>query len=240
VATLVSRWTLAETSGTRADAVVASANDLSENGGAISRVTGPNGNVPWAVQLTGANYLSRANASLSAGFPGAIATADVSMSFGCWVNPAALGTQQGIFNRGDGWFMYLGADSTVKVSGYTDGYASFPTISSGALTNGVWYHVVGVWDLSGTTLTMYFNGASAGSAAMATMNQTDSGAALFIGNANLGGSPILTGSVAEPFVFTGALTSGEVSSIYTGGLPAFLSPGGPWPTLKHRLLLGVG
>jgi len=106
---------------------------------------------------------------------------------------------------------------------------------NGALSTGVWYHLVATYDGSNTAggISLYRNGSAStttnsSSGTYAGMPSTSE--TLKIGRFNLNGS-VMNGLIDEVAIFDYELTSSQVSDIYNSGSPAdisSLSPLGWW------------
>jgi RHS repeat-associated protein len=91
-------------------------------------------------------------------------------------------------------------------------------MSSTAPALGVWTHLVGVYDSTTGAMTLYVNGAQAGTAADTTPFATSG--PLVIGRGKWGGATNLdpfNGSIANVQVYNRALSSSEASTLYTAG-----------------------
>jgi hypothetical protein len=94
--------------------------------------------------------------------------------------------------------------------------------SDTVLTDGLWYHVVGVYD--NKTMTVYVNGTQDGSAIFPAAGQGDSLAGLYIGKTGYwSGYPddrYFNGVIDEVRIYNRALTDQEISDRYASIIPA--------------------
>jgi RHS repeat-associated protein len=89
--------------------------------------------------------------------------------------------------------------------------------STAAPTGGVWTHLVGVFNASTKTMTLYVNGVANGTA---TLNSTwNAGGVLRIGRGTWGGGPVdlVNGQVSNVQVYQRALAASDVSTLYNHG-----------------------
>jgi hypothetical protein len=87
-------------------------------------------------------------------------------------------------------------------------------VSAGTVGSGSWYHLAMTFD--GTTLTLYVNGASVGSASQIGFSSTDT---LFRVGAYVAGTESLDGELDDLIVTTAVLTADEIKAIYTSAVP---------------------
>lgn len=215
---LISFWELEEVSGTRADAVTASANNLTDNNTVTQQVPGKVGN---AALFTAANseWLSRAsNSSLQLG--------GTSWTFGCWANVVSVGggVQQTFIAKWDGgantreYQLTINQTTTGKVdlsvSSDGTGGANVKTLSSTtSMVSGTTAFVVGTYD--GSTLSLYLDAGTPVTVAWAS--------GVFNGSTEfdlgrLGSSAAyLNGWLDQAFVYKRCLSAGEISTLYNGG-----------------------
>lgn len=85
---------------------------------------------------------------------------------------------------------------------------------------GRWYHLVGVRDVAHSTLSLYVDGALAGSASVLGNADVATGA-FAVGRGKFGGNPVdyLTGAVDDVRAYDRAPSPQEVTSLYAGGSP---------------------
>ena len=100
---------------------------------------------------------------------------------------------------------------------------SFPNVRARATTvglpkAGVWYHLVGVRDISTSSLKIYVDGKLSGSASILGGGDTATGN-LAVGRGKYGGNPVdfLNGAVDNVKVFDRALSAAEVAALNTAG-----------------------
>ena len=192
------------------------ANDSSGNGknatlnGSPTFVTGKSGQ---AVALSGSSqYVS---------LPSGIISGLTNFTIATWVNVTTLSTWSRIFDFGTGTSVYMfltpQCGSGVRFAITTNGNGSEQQINgASALATGAWVHVAVT--LSGTTGTLYVNGAVVGTNASMTLNPSSLGTT---GNNYIGKSqfsdPYLTGDIDNFRIYNRALSATEISSLYSNG-----------------------
>ena len=206
---LISFWELSESSGTRADSVVGSANDLTDN----NTVTGGNDGVDYS-QFTRANseYLSRAdNASLSIG-------GSTSFSVNAWVyldttNTEAICSKMGAFGQNEFILSQAFSGSNIfRFQIYNSAHNS-DTVDIAGVTTTTWTMVTAICELGGN-ISIAVNG---GTPATLTKTRTvnDSTSAFQIGAAN--GASFWDGRIRRVGLWKKALIGTEVTALYNGG-----------------------
>lgn len=201
----VHAWTFDEGSGTSvADAVGADPLTVS---GAFQWVDGPAGG---AVQFDG-------NGSAATASP-VLQTDERNYSVSAWVrfNQVGGGFQTVIGEDGDQnstfFLQWSGADQRLAFSALgTRAVAKDVTVQPGR-----WYHLVGVRDLTASTLTIYVDGQLAGQTSVLGFGDKATGP-LTVGRGRFGGGPVdfLDGSVDGVRIFDRALSPAEVTTLYT-------------------------
>lgn len=151
-----------------------------------------------------------------------------SFSISCWLNLTSLTSGSYIWDREDSatlrglvWFVQSDGKLRVQFGNNNDGSNCIYVDSTASqVSTGNWYHIVLTY--SGTSLAsgfaMYVNGSSVGTTTLfnnlnATTQNTQS---LYIGNRIAGGNDF-SGTLDELGVWSRAITSGEVTSLYNGG-----------------------
>ncbi|OXM65635.1 LamG-like jellyroll fold domain-containing protein [Amycolatopsis vastitatis] len=142
-----------------------------------------------------------------------------------WVNPATLGTAWQTFVVQKGTVMsglYLEYDGTAHKWSFsrhgTDASnASVYRAESSATAQAGWTHLAGVYDPGTGAMTLYVNGAAAGSATDPT--PMASGGPLVIGHGWASGANgnYATGQVGSVQAYSRALTAADVATVYNGG-----------------------
>ncbi|MFP3463980.1 LamG-like jellyroll fold domain-containing protein [Leifsonia sp. SIMBA_070] len=200
----VSSWQFDETGGaTAADS--AGTNPLTVKGGA-QWVSGSKGN---ALQLDGTGSAVSDKTVLK--------TDGTNYSVSAWVRFSKLdGAFQTIVGE-DGdqnsafFLQWSGADRKLAFS-----FAGIRALANDvAVQPNVWYHVVGVRDVTASTLTVYVNGAKAGQASVLGNADTATGP-LTVGRGKFGGNPVdyLSGAVDDVRAFDRALSADEVAQLF--------------------------
>jgi hypothetical protein len=197
-------------------------NTLAVNG-AISQTTGPNSYVPNAAVLDSSSNqsFSLANSSLSAGFPGKTSAGQVSVKVGAWVKPGNSSYSDTV-NVGCSYDLGLaGGGNTPLFNVHDNSYAGHQIAGTTGTPTGAWSFVVGIWTQLTGALTLYVNGVNvtpATPATSATMTVANGDPFELGAPANCNSLGYYDGAIAEPFVFSTALTQAQVQSIYNYGL----------------------
>ena len=113
--------------------------------------------------------------------------------------------------------------------------------NSTALSTGVWYNIVGVYD--GTNFLLYNNGSldttnSASGFNAATAASATSGDSLLISAKANGASGFVNGSLSNVSIWNAALTSAQVTEIYNEGVPSNLNNHSAYSNLVSWWQLG--
>jgi len=122
-------------------------------------------------------------------------------------------TRRQIFN----WFFYVARGKAGFYIRQDGGTASGGADTT--LTNGEWHHVAAVYDDSQQTVYFYLNGAPDGSATFADSMASGYWTSLSVGRCYYGSAWQWNGLIDEVAVWNRALSSQEISSLYTGGGP---------------------
>lgn len=209
---LVSYWPLDELSGTRADAVVASGNDLTDNNTVGYSLAGPSGTV---ASFAKANTESLSSTSADFNFSG-----NVSFSVAGWVKCAE--SQNGFFGKwagGDwGWAMLTDGTSPRPIwrveyaagGGYTEVRAPVGT----SVGDGAWHFVVCWHDADADEIGISFDGSAATAAHTQGVGTTTSPFEL---GGNLGAGVLLEGQIGRAAVWSRAISSGDRTSLFNSG-----------------------
>ncbi len=220
---LVSYWSLEETSSSRVDAT-ATGNNLTDNNTVLSGT----GKIATAADFesTNSEYLSRAdNASLSI---------TGSISIAAWVNfetvPGAgradIVTK---YNTGGdrSYRFQVGDGNLLTLIGVGSGV--FICTPSWTPSSATWYHIAAVFDGAADTIKMYVNGAQQGATCTGqTSTITDGGATFMVGaGQDAGPGNFMDGLIDEVGLWSKALTSTEITDLYNSGtgIP-YLATGG--------------
>jgi large repetitive protein len=202
-------WKLTETSGT-----IAADSGLAHQNGTLT------GGVSWSGGAASFDGSSGAIATA-----GSVLSTTQSFTVSVWVNLASTAhdqtvvSQDAVHNSGfvlqydstsNRWlFAHLGTDSPVDWSAFVE--------SGAAPSTGSWTHLVGVYDATAQTATLYVNGAQAG-----TGNDpapAPASGSLAIGRDRVSDSPndYLQGSAANVQVYQRALSGTDVSTLFGNG-----------------------
>jgi hypothetical protein len=190
-------------------------NDSSGNGknataqGSPTYVTGKNGQ---AINIAGGSQYVSVPASIMNGLH--------DFSIAAWVNVTSNGTWARVFDFGSNTtsYMFLAPQSgsgAIRYAITTSGNGSEQQINgSSALSTGTWHHVVVT--LSGTTGTLYVDGAQVGQNTSMTLNPSSLGAtsADYIGKSQFSADPNLNGAVDQFAIYNYALSAAQVNSLY--------------------------
>lgn len=243
----VAYWQLNETNPAPTDAATnigtlgSSANGVYANG-AVHPVAGPlavgtssaasfpdvNGNrvvVPYRAALATTNPFSVefwANPNALAGGDGGTMCVVSLTQFG---NPPGAGD-----GTRKGWLFYQNGGAGWIFRTYGTGNANNSATASLPVTAGLWYHIVGVYD--GTNSTLYVNGQQAAITAATSFVPVDVNASPFsVGNRGYGalGNFRYNGNVGEVAYYTNILSSSEILSHYQNGTN--IAPATPYQLL---------
>jgi hypothetical protein len=147
-------------------------------------------------------------------------TSGTNYSVSAWVRFAQVGDgfQTVVGEDGDTnsafFLQYSGADHRLAFS-----FAGVRSLASSITVQpGVWYHLVGVRDITSSTLTIYVDGAQAGQASVLGNADVATGP-LTVGRGKFNGGPVdrLNGAVDDVRVFDRALSADEVAQLHAQG-----------------------
>ncbi|GAB3409506.1 glycoside hydrolase family 2 [Schumannella luteola] len=206
----VGAWGFDEASGTTAEDAVGK-NPLTIHGDA-ARVPARDGAEGSALQLDGSTQWADTAKTV-------LKTTDRNYSVSAWVKFDQVGDafQTVVSEDGDNvssfFLQYSGADKKL----------AFSFVGARALANDVtvepnrWYHLVGVRDITTSSLTIYVDGAKAGSVSVLGNGETATGG-LQIGRGKYDGKPVdfLDGAVDGVRVFDRTLSADEVAQLAKG------------------------
>jgi len=208
-------WMLEEAAGANRTDGTGHANTLVDHNTVGQNATHKQGSYSAQFTRASSQYLSRADASLSAGFIGKSGTTNSDFTYGAWVLFSSA-NDGNIFQKGnmslthwgDGWFT-----TTLHDSG---GWHTRGTSWAHNDLN-TWHHVVVRYTGSSTKeLSLFIDGKKeSGSTTCTDANVETSTADLQIGGT---GAWSLDGLVDEVFVFNRALNDSEILQVYNGGL----------------------
>ena len=219
---LVDNWPLSEPSGlTFADSV--GTNTITALSGTMTQgtVTGLSGSVPIFSGTTG-KYAQAAN-GLGTSFINAN-TQPFSVSL--WATFTTAGTFDMVADAttGDNTGFYILRNTSNQIQLNYCGSActssgGFVSISSATISTGTLYHIVWTYDGSGSSagVKLYLNGALATTTNSGTLAGTITAAALRLGSDASGSSPH-SGGISRVRTYNIALTSSQVSQIYSGAI----------------------
>jgi len=213
-ANLVALWYLEEDASSRVDA--AGGNDLSESGAITQDGTNYKQGTYSNDQATAGsttNFLSIANASLDAAFPGKTSTSFTVM---CWMRfESSSGTYYsvGMWDTDEQTFYLNNSFGSMSFrarlggSNYTDTQAS--------VGNGTWQFVVGIFDDSANTIQIFANNASDGSSS-ATDSLDVTTSDFYLWNLN-GSSATFDGQLDACSIWDDAVSSTIRTNVYDDG-----------------------
>lgn len=225
---LVSCWPLDETSGIRYDSVDVS-NDLSDN----NTVLYAGGKISNAAQFVRADseYLSITDGSQS----GLDITGDMSLSFWLYIDslPSAS-SAYGLISKWSGapnnqFLLQLrndGGTYYLRFYNSDDGTNIVYDSSSYSFTTGTWYHIVLVYDASAGSAEIYINGSSHDTLTTLDTSIINASGVFYLGAFDA--SSFFDGRLDEVFVYSRALSSGDVVDLYNSnnalGCSSVLNP----------------
>jgi len=212
---LVSHWTFdtADTnSGTAVDTV--GSNDGTIRG-ATTGVSGAN-----QTYTTNEAYEFNGGSDVVDSFNTTDFTFGTDFSLAAWINLNGTGTRNPVLAKGsirsggDDKDYYIGTGGGNVFADVSDGSNSLTNLQGGSVPTNTWTHIAMTYD--GSTLVIYIDGSQDTSASLSVSAQDDY--ALEIGNATGGGDDDgFNGKIDDPRVYSKALTSTEVSNLYTNG-----------------------
>jgi hypothetical protein len=238
---LLSYWKFDESSGNASDSV--GGLTLTNNGTATFTA----GKINNCATLNGSSqYFSNTDPASMDGM------SQFSASF--WLNPSSLVVDQQPFTK---WGTTLGTnqawrfiieDHTGLKMGWNigDGSSNGGVYGSTTIGNSAWAHIVLTWNGSlalGSRAKMYVNGSDVTTSDTTLATMLAGTADLIVGNrTGLPAGGYYNGSIDEVGVWSRALTSGEVSSLYNSGsgLQYPFGGGAVTPPKSNLLLMGVG
>jgi hypothetical protein len=136
-----------------------------------------------------------------------------SFTYSIWANPSATQTQRVLIGRHNdatgGSAVGIDANNTIKF--HLNNYTTQRVLTSRALPNNQWSHIIGTWD--GATLNVYINGEIAGTSSPST-SITYPSLNTQIGRWVGGSAQYFNGKIDQARIFNRALTPLEVESLY--------------------------
>jgi len=221
-------WKLADASGS------GTAADSSGNGHAGTATSVTFGNASEAVSGdTSAAFASGSTSHITTAYNPALSGG---VTAECWVNlnslsqsgnPALLANSN---TASDHKGFALGLTGTTPQVTFGNGTTSAAVTASAALPATGWTYLAGTWD--GTTVTLYVNGVSQGTAALSGSMPAGSNN-IGIGYNPTTSSGYLNGLLAEAAVYGTALTSQQIAGHYTAG------PAGTGTPVRVRMAIGT-
>lgn len=212
---LISFWELEEASGTRADSVVATGNDLSDNG-TVTQAAGKVGNSGQFTATTSEflNHVDNASLSLGAGVSFTVAAwvyLDSLPSFAMVASQLDHSTEESwqlyYYQAGDQFVFSISSDGTA--SGFTS------VLAGSSITTGTWYYLVGWYDYPNNLNLQVNNGTPASvSLSNAAFN---SSADFRIGARHSTPELFWDGRIDQVGFWKRALTSDERTNLYNSG-----------------------
>ena len=206
---MISFWRMDDAAdSTRVDAY--DGNDLTDLGSNVAQTTGI---------LTNAASFDGGNKTLSHADNAALSVTAQDFTLQCWVKLGSIADNQAVCGKWGAvgnYVIYVTGDKFVffRQDASGGGNHSVTANTFGALSTGVWYHVVAVQDFTNSQLLIYVNNISD------TSSSSDAGldgtAAFTVGQFD-GGGAILTGDVDLVGFWKRALTAGDVSLLYNSG-----------------------
>ena len=118
-----------------------------------------------------------------------------------------------------------------------DGGTQYASAVDAVLNTGQWYHMVGVWDASENTATLYLDGVLQSGGAGGLLDAGWGGVQNAFLGCRGGASGFTDGSFDEVSIFSSALTAREVDALYNNGQPTNLSAES---NLAHWFRMGEG
>ena len=141
-------------------------------------------------------------------------SANTAFTFECWFK-STKATNTPTFIRRDGnGAAYLLRLNAGKIEFYCNTTAVFSPNATYA--NGSWHHAVGV--KSGTTATLYIDGAQVATGAATTVAQAPGGQPLYLGESTSAATEMMNGTLDEVAIYNYALSSTRISVHYQQGI----------------------
>lgn len=191
--------------------------DSTANGWTGTLVNGPTwstGKTANAVSLDGSNdYVS---------LPSGVVNGQTTCTLSGWVYLNSVSNWQRIFDFGTGTTNYMflspknGSNGKVRFAIRTASVSEQVIDGAAAIATGGWHHVAVT--LNGATGTLYVDGAQVGQNTAMTLTPTSLGATTqnYIGKSQFSSDPYLNGKVDDFRIFSSALTSAQIATLYGG------------------------
>jgi hypothetical protein len=112
-----------------------------------------------------------------------------------------------------GWVLYQGADGSWEF--WVNCGSAMLSVNSDPAMRNTWHHLVGTFD--GTTATLYVNGVAAGSGAVTSAYQPQTGGMVEIAQSEPGDNLYFSGQLQEAAVYGTALSPTQVEHHYSVG-----------------------
>lgn len=222
---LIGYWKFDESSGNASDS--SGAGLTLTNNGSTSYATGKINNGA-DLEQSSSNFFSSTSTSFN--FTSAFTVS-------CWVKPesiTALSYSPAILSKdssGQGYNLRVSyIDSKIN---WVRHDSTVPVTSTTALSNGTWYFVAVTYD--GTTIKLYVNGSEEASASYTA--HTASGSDFRVGGSTQYSSRLWDGMIDEMGAWSRALSSAEVSSLYSSGSGLSYPFGGSAPTFIPNIMM---
>lgn len=144
-----------------------------------------------------------------------------SFTFTAWVYITTTGLTQCIINSNvasySNYWAYFYINGTQKLAfDMFDGTNNPNMVSTASLSANTWYHVAAVRDVTADKMRLYINGASAATEITDTTTSTPTYSAMGIGR-RTNDTDGITGRIDEVGIWSRALTSTEISTLYGSG-----------------------
>ena len=172
------------------------------------QAAGPFGASSYSASFGGTNFFQ---------MPSLTVTSTFSVCAWAYINSGVTANYQNIFDfsvypSANDFVMYLNTDTTLHVNNVIPG-TSLGDMGTSALTKGAWFHICSV--VSGTSGTLWVNGASSGSVTYTSASPTFTLPSNRIGTNNGGQAMYFWNRAMDEFrVYNKALSAAEISAIY--------------------------
>lgn len=210
----VGYWRLGETSGTTAaDSSGNGYNGTYTNGPTLNQVGGLTADENASASYDGSDdYVSIGNV---------VNLKNISFSVSAWANLNTIAADSAIVSKYSGGIprpfqLYYSNAQAAFGFQYDLNKTSWSWSTGLTISTGTWYHLVGVYDSSAQTVTLYVNGIIQNVATSATTISSD-GRPLWIGATNDSNPKYFNGKIDDVALFTTALTSAQVTKLYRSG-----------------------
>lgn len=179
-----------------------------------------------AILSSGAGWVQYTEAS-----HGSVFDYTTNFTLECWYKPAGtnsvmIGKALTTTNTDRQYFLYYSSANQFEFSCYNTSGTQFPVVSPATYATGSYYHVVGV--KSGTTLTLYVNGAQVAQVTNFTGTMNNTAGDLAFGRLGSFNGFLINGTLDECATYNYALSAERIKSHYDAGIRTNDVPAATW------------